>query len=254
MNTEINSAEPMQRSSGPGRWFWILLCLSIPTIGAGAYLHYARVEDARHGRAEPIEPVKPAGLPVIAAVPDFTLTERSGKSLSLADLRGKVWVADFFFTTCGGPCPIMTNRMRELQQALKDEGLGGVVTVSFTVDPETDTPEQLRDYARMFGADPYPWHFLTGEQEKIFDLSIKGFKLAALESQDGGSHEVEHSPRFILVDKQGRIRGYYEIVTDEEINELPRAEVFNKPMNPDTKRRLLADIRQLLRESSETAS
>lgn len=241
-NSEHEFEQPISPPTGPGRWFWILLGLSIPTIGAGAYLHYARVIEARHGRGEPAEP---EALPVIAAVPDFTLIERSGRPLSLADLRGKVWVADFFFTSCGGPCPIMTNRMRELHKALADEGLGGVVTVSFTVDPQTDTPERLRDYAKMFGADPYPWHFLTGEQERIFDLSIKGFKLGALVSEDG-SHQVEHSPRFILVDKRGRIRGYYEIVTDEEINELPRAEVFNKRMNPGTKRRLLADIRRLL--------
>lgn len=226
------------------RPFWILTIISLFVVGGFAYLQYSRVDKSRR-RGHPVPKVEP--LPVLGSVSDFKLTERSGKQVSRDDLKGRVWIADFFFISCGGPCPIMTNRMRDLQETFRAEKIEGVLTVSITVDPETDTPEELTGHATMKGADEFDWYFLTGKTEEIYELSIKGFKLTA-QRQEGEQHEVEHSPRFILVDRKGDIRAYYEIVTDEEIFDKPRGEVINKPMAPETKKKILADVRQLLRE------
>jgi protein SCO1 len=228
-----------------GRGFWLLLFASMAIVGGFAYAQFSRVDAARKGHG--IIATKERDLPVIGPVPDFTLTDKTGKKVSLADLKGKVWVADFVFTTCGGPCPIMTRRMRELHQALYARGVTDVVTVTFTVDPETDTPPVLTEYARQFDADNLNWLFLTGDVMSIYDLSRNGFKLPAIKSDDA-NHQVEHSPRFVLVDHRGQIRGYYEIVTDEEM-ELPRAEVIDKPIPHALRDKIISDIRWLQREA-----
>lgn len=227
-----------------GRGFWLLIFLSMAVVGGFAYLQFRRVDDARTQRG--IVGASERHLPVIGPVPDFTLTDRTGRTVKLADLKGKIWVADFIFTTCGGPCPMMTQRMGELRRALYSRGVTDVVCITFTVDPETDTPSVLTDYARQFNAESPDWLFLTGDVLSIYDLSRDGFKLPAGPGE-GEAHKVEHSPRFVLVDHEARIRGYYEIVTDEEM-ERPREEVFGKPMPPGSRDKLLADIQWLRRE------
>jgi protein SCO1/2 len=153
--------------------------------------------------------------PRLGALPDFRLTERSGRLLSLADLRGRPWVADFIFTQCAGACPAMTARMVRLRRDLSPD----VRLVSFTVDPAHDTPEVLARYAATFRADE-SWHFLTGPQKDLYDLSVGGFKLAAMEvpageQAAGGDGPFLHSSKFVLVDGEGVIRGYYDS-TDEQ--------------------------------------
>lgn len=135
--------------------------------------------------------------------------------MALDDLRGKVWVADFIFTNCAGPCPRLTSHMSRLQEALAGVAGGGEVRlVSFSVDPEKDTPEVLAEYGRRFRADFTRWSFLTGGKQAIYDLIFEGFKLAIDDgalSKDGtpGPGIITHSVRFVLVDREGRIRGYY---------------------------------------------
>jgi cytochrome oxidase Cu insertion factor (SCO1/SenC/PrrC family) len=149
-------------------------------------------------------------------VPDFSLTDQNGKTLTRADLAGRVWIADFIFTNCAGTCPMITGTMHRLQGALPDE----VHFVSFSVDPERDTPEVLAEYAKKSNADKVRWHFLTGDKSKIYDLTIKGFKLAL---EDSGGTDVEpitHSTRLVLIDKQGRIRGYYGGTDDDDMKKL----------------------------------
>jgi protein SCO1 len=153
--------------------------------------------------------------PRLGALPDFRLTERSGRALSLADLRGRPWVADFIFTQCGGACPAMTARLARLRRDLSAD----VASVSFTVDPAHDTPEVLARYAAAFHADE-SWYFLTGPQKDLYDLSVGGFKLAAMEvppadQAAGGDGPFLHSSKFVLVDAEGVIRGYYDS-TDEQ--------------------------------------
>jgi protein SCO1/2 len=181
-------------------------------------------------KEEPFEVLKPpvnaTNLQRYWVVPDFKLIERSGKTVTQADLRGKVWVADFFYTTCPGPCPMLTSRLSELQNVTSN--LPDVRLVSISTDPAKDTPEILQQYAKRFDAGEN-WLFLTGEKEPIFDLANKGFKLAVVE--DGSAEEpITHSTKLVLVDQTGMIRGFYEGVGEE---------------NTD---RLVADIERLLRE------
>src|SRR5678815_328779 len=110
---------------------------------------------------------KKVDLPVMNTVPEFTLIERSSREVKSQELAGQIWIADFVYTSCGGICPIMTEKMRKLQDKLPEE----IRLVSFSVDPETDTPAVLTEYAKKFGADPKRWLFLTGSREALYALS-----------------------------------------------------------------------------------
>jgi protein SCO1 len=140
-------------------------------------------------------------LPTLGQVSHFTLTDQTGSAFdSGAQLDHKVWVADFMFTTCPGPCPRMSSQMHQVQMALEKDGIR---LVSFTVDPEHDTPAALAAYAKTYKASPGVWSFLTGTQADLNHLSKDVFKLGVV---DGS---LEHSTRFVLVDRAGQIRGYY---------------------------------------------
>ena len=171
-------------------------------------------------------------LPVLGQVPDFSLIERSGQTVSLEDLKGQVWVADFVFTHCAGPCPLLSRRMQSLQEPLAS--YPDVRLVSFSVDPERDTPEVLAEYAKRYSAGDR-WLFLTGEKEPLYWLIMDGFKLgvddgSALTAGVPGPGTITHSTRFVLVDRKGRIRAYYD-GSSEDIAE-----------------QLLPDMQALLRE------
>jgi cytochrome oxidase Cu insertion factor (SCO1/SenC/PrrC family) len=144
------------------------------------------------------------------SVPDFTLIERNGSAVDLAHLRGKIWIADFIYTTCTDTCPLQTAMMAKLQQEYA--GKSDVQFVSITVDPERDTPEVLAQYADKHQADATRWYFLTGQRDRIIRLIQQGFHLAVaavpVEAETSGM--IPHSPRFVLVDKEARIRGYYD--------------------------------------------
>lgn len=152
-----------------------------------------------------------SGLDVLFDVPEFQLTERSGKTVTRDDLKGKVWVAAFVFTRCSGPCPQITGNMARLQKELAD--LPDVRLVTISVDPERDTPAVLQEYAKNFGADPERWLFLTGDKAAVHSLVEKGFRLGVTETKGTArtpGNEVDHSTKLVLVDKQGRIRGYFD--------------------------------------------
>jgi protein SCO1 len=149
-------------------------------------------------------------------VPEFELVNQDGKNFGLRDLRGKIWIADFIYTTCPGPCPMISNRMSELQEPLKNTD---VHLVSFSVDPAKDTPQILRGYAEKLGAEPGRWDFLTGPQSTIYNLSRNGFKLAISDGSDAYGIPV-HSTRMILVDRHGEIRGYYDAVEADAVTKL----------------------------------
>lgn len=156
-------------------------------------------------------------------VADFHLTDQSGKEFSLSDLKGKAWVADFIFTRCGGPCPRLTKTMARLQSAVSPRR--DVRFVSFTVDPGHDTPPVLADYAARFGADPARWSFLTGETDEVRGLILNSFKLAVQENTGPGrraGEEVTHSLHFVVVDKEGRIRGYFTATDDKALDRMRR--------------------------------
>lgn len=146
--------------------------------------------------------------PVLVSLPAFSLTSEKGTPFGSAELRGKVWIASFMFTSCPTICPKLMERMAEIQHRTRNAGTG-VHLVSVSVDPETDTPERLATFARRFKASPYRWTFLTGEQKALEDTVVKGFKLAMGRDLESGM-QFFHSERFALVDGEGRVRGYYE--------------------------------------------
>jgi protein SCO1/2 len=150
------------------------------------------------------------GIQQYGSVPDFLLTERNGSQVSLAELRGKIWIADFIYTTCTDTCPLQTAMMARLQEEYS--GKRDVQLVSFTVDPERDSPAILATYAEKHQADAKRWYFLTGQRDRVLRLIQDGFHLsvATAPNDDEPSGMIPHSPRFVLVDKQARIRGYYD--------------------------------------------
>lgn len=158
----------------------------------------------------------------LGSVPEFSLLNRDGATVGSGELRGTPWVADFFFTRCVGICPRLTSQMRRLEQRLRRRP--DVRFVSFTVDPEADTPERLQAYAEGFGA-PDRWLFLTGAPDAIYDLVRNGFRLAIdPEPEPGGGalpgEDILHSNRFVLVDADGTIRGYYDAFDEAALDRL----------------------------------
>jgi protein SCO1 len=169
--------------------------------------------------------IQPKPLPVLGEVPVFKLTSESGQAFDGRSLDGHVWVADFVYTTCTGPCPTMSSKMHLIQDQTAAD-MPDVRFVSFTVDPVHDTPAALAEYGKHFKQDPSRWVFLTGDAATLNQVGLNGFKLNGVDGSMG------HSTRFALVDRQRRIRGYY--ITGED-GFLPK---------------LMHDIRQLERDRS----
>lgn len=159
-----------------------------------------------------VEAPKRPAPEVFGQAPHIELTSQDATPFSSDALEGKLWVVDFFFTSCAGPCPMMTQAMHNVQQSF----LGDARTqfVSISVDPETDTPERLKEYGEKYKADFANWHFLTGPMEEIQKLAVEGFKVGSVEDP------VIHSTRFILVDQKGQIRGYYMGLDANELEKL----------------------------------
>jgi protein SCO1/2 len=176
-------------------------------------------------------------LPVLAPIADFSLTNENGAAVSLADLRGRVWVADIIFTTCPGPCLRMTGQMKELQDALPADNQTRLV--SLTTNPEYDTPEVLKTYGMRHGADTNRWMFLTGTKRQIGNLAVGSLKLSAVEKKPEERASPDdlwvHSTIFVLVDKHAQLRGIYQ-TGGEDISW------------PVEKKKLLAAVKQLERE------
>jgi cytochrome oxidase Cu insertion factor (SCO1/SenC/PrrC family) len=157
---------------------------------------------------------------VISQVGPFELVERSGAKITREDLLGRPWVASFLFTRCTGPCPKVAGTLRELQSRL---GKSGARIVTFSVDPEWDTPEVLRRYAADLGADPKRWLFVTGDEHTIHELCQKGFLSAHERAPPGAApigEQVSHSTRLVAVDKKGQVRGYFAGESGEDLDRL----------------------------------
>ncbi len=168
-------------------------------------------------------------LPRIAKVPGFSLTRQDGRTITPDDLAGSVWVADFIFTRCAGPCPQLSLRMRSLQKGIAEFG-GAVKLVSFSVDPTYDQPPVLRAYAKRYGAEPDLWWFLTcDDKPMMYELVKSGFLQALSEAK--GSAPIIHSTRFVLVDQKGDIRAWYD------------------GLDPASKALIIRDAKRLLAES-----
>ena len=151
-------------------------------------------------------------LPILGEIPSFELIDNYGEPFTEENIEGKIWVADLIFTTCAGPCPIMSTEMRSVHKTYLENKNIRMVTI--TVNPDYDTPEVLTEYGKRYNADFTKWHFLTGVYEKIQNLIANGFKMGDIEEI------VFHSTRFALIDPDMNIRGYYMGTESEDVKIL----------------------------------
>ena len=207
----------MNRASSRSGIAWRVTLILIPLVTLGLLLWLRNVE---------VVALRQRTVSSYGTVPSFQLVNQNEQAFGSAQLAGKIWIADFIYTTCPGPCPMISSRMSELQKPLEKTD---VHLVSFSVDPEKDTPEVLRGYAEKLQAEPAHWDFLTGPKSTIYKLSHDGFKLAVSDGSDAEGIPV-HSTRMVLVDRHGQIRGYYDAA------------------EADAMTKLLADTNHLLRE------
>jgi cytochrome oxidase Cu insertion factor (SCO1/SenC/PrrC family) len=210
----------IQREFSWSGFVWKTTLILIPIITAGLLLWLRHVE---------VRALAQRTVSSYGTVPNFELVNQDGQRFGSAQLAGKIWIADFIYTSCPGPCPMISTRMSELQKPLEKTD---VHLVSFSVDPEKDTPDVLRGYAEKLHAEPKRWDFLTGRKSAIYNLSHNDFKLAVSDGSDEAGIPV-HSTRMVLVDRHGAIRGYYEATDADAVTKL------------------LADTSHLLREQSK---
>lgn len=150
-------------------------------------------------------------------IADFSLINQNGDTITQENYRDKIYVADFFFTTCPTICPIMTANLVEVQTALADDP--EVLLLSHSVTPEIDSVAQLKRYSIEKGVNDAKWNLVTGNKRQIYELARKSY-LAVQEDGDGGPFDMIHTENFILVDKQRRIRGFYDGTKEEEMDRL----------------------------------
>tara|TARA_B100001029_G_C15058427_1_gene456306 strand:- start:2224 stop:2901 length:678 start_codon:yes stop_codon:yes gene_type:complete len=149
-------------------------------------------------------------------ISDFSLLNQNGNNVTQDNYKNKIYVADFFFTTCPDICPIMTGNMLYLQENLKDTS---VMLASFSVTPKIDTVEVLKEYSTLKGVDDSKWNLMTGDKKQIYDLARKSY-LVAKAIPDGKNHGMIHTENFVLVDRDKRIRGYYDGTNIEDMDKL----------------------------------
>jgi protein SCO1/2 len=214
MNADSPTADVVASRSGIA---WKVILILIPLITLGVLLWLRQLE---------VNALRQRTVSSYGTVHSFQLVNQNGQPFGSTQLAGKIWIADFIYTTCPGPCPMISSRMSELQKPLEKTD---VHLVSFSVDPEKDTPKVLRSYAERLQAEPGRWDFLTGPKSTIYKLSHDGFKLAVSDGSDAQGIPV-HSTRMVLVDRHRQIRGYYDATETNAITKL------------------LADTNHLLRE------
>jgi protein SCO1/2 len=192
---------PSETTSRTSLYRWIIILGAVLIAGIGLIRFFGQ------GAVAPASELRRFTI-----VPPFALTERNGKTITNADLNGKIWVADFVYTTCPGPCPMITATMEKIQDAVAHDPR--VQLVTFTVDPETDTPAVLAAYAAKFNADPNRWWFLTGPEKPLYDLIQNGFFQVAQDNHgqalQDGQGPVTHSTKIVLVDAEGNVRGFFD--------------------------------------------
>src|SRR5256885_11361913 len=195
------STTTLNRPSSRTATVWKTVLIAIPIVTLALLLWLRQLE---------VSALRQRTVSSYGAVPEFVLVNQEGQNFGCRELRGKSWVADFIYTTCPGPCPMISSRMSELQKPFEKTD---VHLVSFTVDPAKDTPQVLRGYAEKLQAEPGRWDFLTGPQSTIYNLSRDGFKLAVGEEK----RVPVHSTRMILVDRHCDIRGYYDAAEADSV-------------------------------------
>jgi cytochrome oxidase Cu insertion factor (SCO1/SenC/PrrC family) len=218
MNAEqpvgMETSPPAPRKMAPGTIIALLMILA--GLGTAISIYVRRVdmaeaERARAQKAKTVEDIKKFGEEPVG---DFSLTESSGKTVTAESLRGRVWVAETGFTYCGAVCPRMNEVFAKLHREF--DGKDEPKFVMISVDPTRDTPSALKDYARMYQADPDRWWFLTGDPKQIQQAT----RAILLPYQPGVP--ATHSEKFVLIDRDGWIRGFYRHGDGTEVDELRR--------------------------------
>ncbi len=226
--TETDTVQVQPKGTKPNRtlqWvLWSVLVLVMGLLSANFVRQQWRAMERRD-----ITPMEHFNT-----VPDFSFTTQNGQPFGTEQTKGKIWLANFFFTTCPGPCLRMNHKAMEIQEALNGDH-SDVRIVSFSINPEQDTPEVLKKYAERMKARPDHWYFLTGERSKIYDVAKRGFMLITMEAPGENGRPPEegqfiHSTKIALIDRQGVVRRYY----DSE--------------SPEVVQHVLSDIGSLLRE------
>ena len=172
-------------------------------------------------------------VPALARVPDFRFTSETNTPVTRESLLGQIWIADFIFTRCQGPCPLMTERMKELQVATRTLANGRVRLISVTVDPAHDTPEVLSKYGAGYGTNPDRWSFLTGDPAAVENFITKGMLRGLSKDAEG---MPAHAQKFVLVDRFGLIRGYYDLdapgLVEKLVSDIGVLDRERKPPKP----------------------
>ena len=153
------------------------------------------------------------------SIADFKLINQNGDTITQNTYADKIYVADFFFTTCPSICPVMTANLAEVQDEFKDDN--EVLLLSHSVTPEIDSVAQLKKYALEKGVIDQKWNLVTGDKKQIYELARKSY-LAVMDDGDGGAYDMIHTENFMLIDKERRIRGYYDGTNKEEVEKLIR--------------------------------
>jgi cytochrome oxidase Cu insertion factor (SCO1/SenC/PrrC family) len=167
---------------------------------------------------------KSKALPVLGDSPEFRLIDQSNSEFGSEQLKGRVAVVNFVFTACPGTCPRQSERMAELNNRFRHLSIReGIHLVTITVDPESDTPEVLKKYAQRYEADPELWKFLSGERDEIWRLSKEGFHMAVADNPNDSLIPIAHDSKFALIDRLGRIRGYFDAITEDGFKNLQKA-------------------------------
>lgn len=203
-----------------GRSSCVAVCASALLLACDAAPKAGQGSGSPPARASVVIPA-PSVLPKLATLGDFQLVDQNGKKFGASELRGKIWVANFFFTRCPTICPKVTRRMREVQVAGAQRSAKFHI-VSFSVDPDNDTPEVLQKYAAEYQADAANWTFLTGDYEVIKKTTVEGFKVGLEGKADPSANHygILHGSHFVLVDRDLRVRGYYRSSEPEKVGEL----------------------------------
>jgi len=150
-------------------------------------------------------------------IADFSLINQNGETITQNNYKDKIYVADFFFTTCQTICPIMTDHMVEIQKGILDDD--EVMLLSHSVTPKIDTVAQLKRYAEKKGVNDKKWNLVTGDKKEIYKLARKSY-LAVKDNGDGGPFDMVHTENFMLIDKKRQIRGFYDGTNPEDIDKL----------------------------------
>ena len=150
-------------------------------------------------------------------IADFSFTNQNNKIITQENYKNKIYVADFFFTTCQSICPIMTDHMAQIQEQLKNDE--DILLLSHSVTPEIDTPDQLKRYASKKGVNDDKWNLVTGNKKEIYAMARKSY-LAVRDNGDGGPYDMIHTENFMLIDKKRQIRGFYDGTNPDDIDRL----------------------------------